>query len=375
MTIRVVCAIVFILFSWCWLFFFQSDLLAMAQHVLSGGLTHYNRWVGTIVITIVLYLLQHLIHKFTRINKSFYALTFFPSMLLLGMLTNIMPTPDGSINHDFSGWLAILVLIAWGGVAFLANKLQELDDESNPSVFSHTMWLNMVIMVFQMMITAGIGNTNAVFHYRMQAERCLLEDDVDGALDAGLESLECDSNLVMLRMLALAHRDALGEKFFEYKVVGDSKTILPTDGRATLLLYPKERIYQFIGAFPAHPMEPMHYLKLVQHHLAQKDSLPHKVVNDYLLTGYLIDKEIDTFAREVGKYYPLNDSLPKHYREALVLYTHLRAHPVAVYHHPVMDEDYDNFRELRAKYPKKMEQKGKMQEEYFGTYWYYYWYE
>jgi hypothetical protein len=40
-----------------------------------------------------------------------------------------------------------------------------------------------------------------------------------------------------------------------------------------------------------------------------------------------------------------------------------------------MDEDYDNFRELRNKYPHKMEQKGKMAEQYFGTYWFYYWYE
>ena len=51
MTIRVVSAIVFILFSWCWLYFFQNDLLAMAQHVLSHGLTHYNRFIGATGIT------------------------------------------------------------------------------------------------------------------------------------------------------------------------------------------------------------------------------------------------------------------------------------------------------------------------------------
>ena len=115
MTIRVVCAIVFILFTWCWVFYFQSDLLTMAQHVLSNGLTHYNRLVGAIVITVALLFVQNLVHKFTHLNKSFYSLTFFPSMLLLGMLTNISPDPEGGINHGFSGWLAILVLIAWGG--------------------------------------------------------------------------------------------------------------------------------------------------------------------------------------------------------------------------------------------------------------------
>jgi hypothetical protein len=172
-------------------------------------------------------------------------------------------------------------------------------------------------------------------------------------------------------MHALARQWALGEKLFEYKVCGSSKTILPTDSTSVLLLYPKDSIYKFVGAVPAYKMEPMHYLKLVE----RRDSVPRKVVTDYLLSGYLIDKEIDTFAREVKKHYALNDSLPKHYREALVLYDHLRSKPVAVYHNTVMDEDYDNFRELRNKYPQKMEQKGKMAEQYFGTYWFYYWYE
>ncbi len=372
MTIRVVCAIVFILFTWCWVYYFQCDLLTMAQHVLSNGLTHYNRLVGAIVITVTLLFIQNLVHKFTHLNKSFYSLTFFPSMLLLGMLTNISPDPEGGINHGFSGWLAILVLIAWGGVSYVSAKLQELDEDTNTNIFSRSMWVNLLLLVFQMMITSGIANTDAVFHYRMRAERCLLNGDVDGALEAGKKSLECDEPLVMLRMLALARKDALGEQLFEYKVCGSSKSILPTnDSIPTLLLYPVDSIYKFLGAVPAYRMEPMHYLKLVQ----RKDSVPRKVVTDYLLSGYLIDKDIDNFVRELGKHYSISDSLPKHYREAMVLYTHLRSRPVAVYHNTVMDEDYDNFREMRNKYPDKREQKGKMMEEYFGTYWYYYWYE
>ena len=371
MTIRVVCAIVFVLFSWCWIFYFQHDLLAMAQHVLSGGLTHYNRLVGAIVITVTLLLLQHLLYRLTRLGKSFYALTFFPSMLILGMITNIVPESNGGINFQFSAWVGIILLLVWGGVTYMATKLQELDEDSNSSIFSRSMWVNMLTMSIMIMITSGIGNTNAVFHYRVKAENCLLHGDLDGALDAGKESLECDENLVMLRMLALAHKNALGDKLFEYKVCGTSKTILPTGDNTNLLLYPVDSIYKFFKAVPAYKMTPMHYLDLVR----RRDSVPQKPVIDYLLSGYLIDKEIDTFARELGKYYSLNDNLPKHYREAMVLYTHLRSKPVAVYHNNVMDEDYSNFRELRSKYPRKMQQKGKMEEQYFGTYWYYYWYD
>lgn len=184
-TIRVVCAIVFILFSWCWLYYFQNDLLMMAQHVLSHGITHYNRLVGAVGITFVLYLLQHLIHKVTHLNKSFYALTYFPSMLALGMLTDIVPDPAGGITHMFSWWLIIVYLLLWGGCTYFFTKLQELDYDPNPHILSRSMWMNLLIMVLLMVLTVSVGNTNAVFHYRMRAERCLLEGDVDGALAAG----------------------------------------------------------------------------------------------------------------------------------------------------------------------------------------------
>ena len=95
---------------------------------------------------------------------------------------------------------------------------------------------------------------------------------------------------------------------------------------------------------------------------------------DYLLCGDLIDKDLDRFAKDIQDYYTVNDSLPKHYREALILYSRLRSKPVVVYHH-VMDEDYDNLQELEKGYPNQTERKGKVEEHYRGTYWYYYWYE
>ena len=57
-THKVVCAVCFFLFSFLWLYEFQADVLAIAQHVLSNGVTHYIRTVGAIIITIVLYMLQ-----------------------------------------------------------------------------------------------------------------------------------------------------------------------------------------------------------------------------------------------------------------------------------------------------------------------------
>ena len=48
------CAIVFLTFSFVWLYCFQADVLAAAQHVLSKGLTSYKPLVGALLITLVL---------------------------------------------------------------------------------------------------------------------------------------------------------------------------------------------------------------------------------------------------------------------------------------------------------------------------------
>ena len=369
--IRLMCAIVFVLFSFCWLFFFQPNLLIMAQHVLSGGLTHYNRWVGAILITLALMLLQMAVYSLTKLNRRAYSLTYGPSLLLLGLLTDVTQDGGGDISYASSWWLVLILLIIWLFYVFVARLLQQVEDDDEAHIFSSTMWHNMLTLALLMMCTAWIGNTNAVFHYRLKIEQCLLDGDVEGALKTGRKSLESDEHLLMLRMYALARQGALGEHLFEYPITGNTSQMLPTDSLSHLTMYPTDSLYKFIGARPVGRMAPMRYLQLVE----RKDSVYHQVVSDYQLCGYLIDRQIDTFAKEISRYYTINDSLPKHYREALTLYTHLRSHPVIVYHNSVMDEDYENLTQLERQYPHSTERKVKVEEHYRGTYWYYYRYD
>lgn len=358
LTIQVMCAIVFVLFSLSWLYFFQSDVIAMTQHTLSGGLTSYKPVIGAILITVLLYILQLAVFAVTRLQKSSHALTYAPSMMILAVLTHF-------------SWVVVLIVIVWIGLVFLARQIQEVENNDSYSLVSRPMWINMLIMSLLMMLTAWIGNTNAVFHFRMKTETLLAEGEYSKALEVGKESLESDNHLMMLRMYALARTDELGERLFEYPISAGSSEILPTNGKTYMQLCPEDSLYRFFGARPAEQMEPERYLRM----LLRRDSVPRRTIGDYLLCGYLIDKDIDQFAREVGKFYVVNDSLPKHYREALTLYTHSRSNPLFVYRSAVIEEDYKNFRELEKEYPMQSERKGKVGEQYRGTYWFYYKYE
>lgn len=370
--IHVMCAIVFSLFSFCWLYFFQADMLMMAQHVLSNGVTHYNPLIGACVITLLLYLLQKVLYRFLKLKKRSHALTYLPSILILALLSSIVPEGDSGVSFSMSWWAILLILAVWGLMAFVARSTQDVESDVRFGLFSRPMWINLLFMSLMMMLAAWVGNTNAVFHYRMKVERCLIEGEAADALQAGKRSLESDKLLFMLRMYALARAHALGEHLFEYPITGKREDMLPTAKTSTgFMMYPVDSLYKFMGARPAGLMSPERYLQLLE----RRDTLPNQTVQDYLLCGYLIDRQIDQFAKEVGRYYHINDSLPKHYREALTLYTHMRTRPRVVYHNAVMDEDYDNFQELERDYKDATERKGKVEEKYRETYWYYYKYE
>ncbi len=370
-TIRVMCAIVFVLFAWGWLYFFQADALAMTQHVLSDGLTHYNRLVGAIIITAVLMILQSIVRGVTNLNKRFHALTYVPSMLVLAMLTDISQSLDSGISISRCLWIVILFAVIWLGLIFIVRQYKDVEKDSQFSLFSRSMWMNMLMMSVLIICVAWIGNTNAVFQYRMKAEGHLVRGEYPQALKVGKKSLESNPDLLMLRMYALTRCGEMGERLFEYPITGNSSQVLPTNGKTKMLLCPTDSLYRFLGARPAELMEPQRYLAMLQ----RRDSVNNKAIADYILCGYLIDKQLDSFAKEISNYYTIDAHLPKHYREALTLYTHSRSNPVVVCRIPVVEEDFANYQELKKQYRDPLEQKTRVSEEYRGTYWYYFEYE
>lgn len=364
---KTLCAAVFLSFSLLWLYLFQADVLTLAQHVLSHGQTSYNKVVGAVVITAVLYLIQLLAYTYTRLKKRFHALTYLPSMLLLAFISDINTDIDQHFDIGAWWWAMPLAIVAWAVIVYMARATQNY--ERGPStLFARRTWINMLIMATMMIGVAAVSNTNAVFHYRAHVETSLLSNDYDEALAAGDESLETDESLTMLRIYALSRKQMLPERLFNYTLCGTSNAMLPLNGTARTVLLPSDSIYAYLGAIPREPMPTVTYLRrLQQQHL---DKAP---VADYLLCAYLIDRDLDKFAQAIARYYnQLNENLPRHYREALTLYTHLRSHPVVAFKDNVMEEDYADLQQLETKYPDFTERKVGVEERYAGSYWYYY---
>ncbi|MCD8291247.1 MAG: DUF6057 family protein, partial [Prevotella sp.] len=366
------CAIVFIAYTFIYIYFTQSDVLAMMQHVLSGGLTHYDKLVGAIIITIVLYALQIGISKLTRFCGKFYALTFFPSLLLLSVLTTVNPEFEHVPFSPVWVWLAPILIIIYVIIiiVFWKNKIS-----SSASLTRGTMigeiWINLLVLSVMFVLVSAFGTTNKIFRYRMQMEVLLKKSQWTEALEVAQTYPHTDASLTMLRAYALSRTGQLGERFFEYPVAVGSNSLLPYKTEVRSMMISDSEITKPLSIRKkGKDVGAMDYLKYIS-----DNGIAMKPVTDYLLCGYLLDRDLDSFVKLLKKKYNIvSTTLPKHYKEALTLYNHLRSHPVIVYSDEVMETDYSDFKKIEHQFENQTERMSYLKDYYGKTYWFYYHY-
>lgn len=365
-----VCSILFCCFTFVYLHAYQADVLAVAQHVLSGGKTSYHAGVGAVLITLTLYLVHLGVRRVCLRSGIGCALSFFPSLLLLTMLTDI----NNDIDRRFSlGWwwiAAPLLLLAYGGLMWvLKRNRHEVEEGKAHEGLVHLLWQNIMSLGVMFVLVGLFSNHDVVFHERAKMEQAIVNKEYEDALEVGKNSLKTDSNLVMLRAFCLSKTHEMGERLFEYPLTGGSQSLLPNGGSVRMLLTPDEDVYRYIGVNPRRQMPVMRRLELTA-----ASGRANKTAGDYLLCGYLLDKDLDKFVTYLPRYYHVDGSLPKHYREALVLYVHSRSNPKLVYHDEVTEADYGDYQDLEKKYPEKRVREPAVRDVYGKTYWYYFHY-
>lgn len=368
--IRWVSSILFCCFTFVYLYVYQGDVLAVAQHILSEGKTSYHAGVGAILITLTLYLVHLGVSYVCRPIGIGHSITFFPSLLLLTILTDVSDNIDR--NFSLGGWwiAAPLLLLAYGGLMWTMNKNAHETVKDKPHVnLTQALWQNVMVLNVMFVLVGLFSNHDVVFHERAKMEQAIVNQQYKDALEVGKNNLKTDSNLVMLRAYCLSKTHKMGESLFEYPLVGESQSLLPNGCSVRMLMTPDKDVYRYIGIIPRQQMPVMRYLELITESRKAK-----KPAGDYLLCGYLLDKNLDNFVVHLPRYYHVDSLLPKHYREALVLYTHSRSNPKLVYHDAVTDADYRDYQDLEKKYPEKMVRQTKIRDIYGKTYWYYFHY-
>ncbi len=366
--LRIVCLLLFVAFSLVYLYHFQADLLAAMQQTFSHGQTHYDSNVGTVLITVVLVLVQIGVARLCRKAGIAFALTFFPSAVLLATLT--AARPDGNGWFTFGGWVVgmPIVLLAFSCAVWLCYKTDlsaYLSDCMGNA--RRRLWVNVLIMSVLAIFVGIAGNGNKVTHARVHIEYSLARNDCEEAM-ATLKSVgKPDSCLTMLAAYTLSKNNQLGERLFEFPLTGGTSALLPNGKNVSFAVLSENKLYGYLGGRFVQNMPAMRYLQLLQRY-----NMLSRAGRDYLLCAYLLDKRLDDFASNVETYYAINDSLPKHYREALVLYNHLRSTPKLLYSNNVMNADFQDYQKMNDTIKDKNARECQLRETFGNTYWFYY---
>ncbi len=361
--VNIVCTVLFCAYVFLYLLFFQNDLLAYAQHFLSEGATSYNSFIGAFIITATLLLVSGLTARTIAKHLSVApALWHLPSLLILASICDINIVEGKQTDVYGNSWIfAILICL----LLALANHFAGKTRLRSRNVFSNLL-LNLLIIVAMLLGSAFMANTDETDHVRLRAEHLIMSGDYEEVEELYFKRNINTSELTMLKALALAKSERMGDAFFEQRLVRGSANLFPSADNKLLMLPPIE-IYKTVGGVPAKGLKARRCLEKLE----ESGKLT-AVGRDYLYVACLLDRDIDAFAGYFKKHNDSIEIVPKHYSEALAIYNYEQGNAPADSLKTEIELAFDGFLAMQKEYPEETLRENALRDKYGNTYWFYY---
>lgn len=364
------CATLFVLFSFLFVAVYQSPLLeALYDHVATGKLD-YNGYLVAAVISPLLTLLALWLNRIAKFQREWTAMAYLPSALLLAFITDI----DRSLyvgGWSSTSWIVIfsVAMFVYAALAFvlqrvLFEKIKNLAMSTNRMI-----WRNLILFVIMFCLTGTLSNGEENFKREALVASRYKGGDAEGALAVGYKSLDASRELTAMRAYILAKENSLGERLFEYPQLYGAEGLLPF-AQQTSPLSP-DSVATLLGDTIKDNENTLGYLR----RLAYADTLS-LAARDYYLSALLLEKEVIEFeaelARMCGSYRA--DSLPKHYREALLLLKEFSNEHSLNLEDSVLNSKFRSLREVESKYDDALMRNNYVRKAFGRTYWWYFLY-
>ena len=317
-TMSIICAILFATFSFIYIYTFQGELLALMQDYLSKGATTSNSFWAATIITILLCLMQYGINRISKLHGRWEAVSYIPSCVLLALITDVN---DGTMLYTASEWLwgIPLTILLYIGLVWINRMHREVKRSS----FVTFLWPNLLSFSLFFVLTAQISNHAPAPHMELAAWKYLHDDRYEDLLKVGKRSDDYNKELTALRNLAMFKTGSLSERMFQYpQHFGANGLIFKKNGKESIS-YGANEFYTRLGA---EPYEGESGRSFAQRIASESDSIGIDFSELYL-AALLLDKDLDTFAKETAEIAKSDNTLPTHYQEAWMLYNEL--HPEA----------------------------------------------
>lgn len=167
------------------------------------------------------------------------------------------------------------------------------------------------------MYVCAFSNSDRLFHARLHVLQSLCEKDYDEALSTIVKLETSDRQLTTLIVYTLSKKNMLAERLFEYPLRGGSVSLLPDSTLTSKFGF--DEIYHHLNLkIPGNQIH--NSIEFIRHGKGIN-----KQAADYILCGYLMDKNLDAFVENITKYYDINDfCLSTTARHSLCMSIHTR---------------------------------------------------
>ena len=368
--IAVASGLLFSVFSITYLSVFQKDVMEALHYSLAQGKTVYAPWVSAVLITIVLLLVRLLINGLTNLKGPLKALSYFPSCLLLGVLTDVgHDVYHGGGIADVWSWMLPLVLVLYVAIAWLLARAARLwlNPEISDGFVVNSNLLTLLLLCF---MTVGIGNDNIHFHHELQVEEALRRQEYGRALEVAGKTMDPSRNLTALRAYAMSRQGTMGEDLFRYpQLYGAAGLLMGTSNEKALRLN-ADSLSVYLGAEPALGEPALDFFRRICH-----EETGNYTTLDYYLSALLLEKKLDEFVKEFEALYTVRDSIPLYYNQALFLHAKKHGASTEEITNESLEELWDKYRMKKEELSGQRGEANRMRREFGDTYWWYYQYK
>ena len=366
--VMALCAILFAVFSFLFVAKSQSVLLELLYDKVATGKLQYNAYVVGGVISVALTIFALWLNKFTGFKREWTAFSFMPSAMVLAFITDI----DRSLytgEYDYLKWIIVLAIgvFAYAAFSFVLRRILFAKIKNVAMSANRIIWRNLVLFVILFSLVGFLSNDEENFKREALVASYYKKGDSDNALKVGYLSNVASHSLTVQRAYILAKGGMLGERLFEYPQYYGADGLIPAKEQVSPLV--PDSVYALLGASPLQGEEALDVFKR-----ALKNDNVSPAAKDYYLSALLLDRKIVEFTDNVKTLYPDTETanLPKHYQEALVLYSSINGDSVQA--SAAMQEQFNAFKALEAEH-EDIFVRGNYLRRHFGrTYWWYFLY-
>ena len=309
-SIRIICAVLFAVFSFIYIYVFQGELLALMQDYLSKGVTESNAFVTALLFTLLLLLMQWGINRASKLHGRWEALSYIPSCTLLALFTDVN---DGTMLYSGESWLWGILLCAILYIAIV--WLNRMTTSVHRLNFFGFLWPNLFSFSLLFVLTAQISNHAPAPHMELAAWKYTHEENFEKVLEVGRRSHDYNAELTALRNLAMAKTGTLSERLFHYPQHYGADGLIYNRHKKQSIAYGASEFYSHLGGNMPYGGE--NGRAYTQRMAMKNDSA---IYRDLYLAALLLDKDLPAFVKESSSMATSDTPVPTHYQEAWLLY-------------------------------------------------------